>query len=435
MAFPFSRRRREPAAPAVADPQPAEAEARRASIGDLARQSDAGGMLRIFGFGDDSAGEAVTIDTALQVPAIWCAVGFLSRTLAALPVHVFDKTDQGRQARQGDPIGALLNEAANDETAAFAWRRRLWQDIFTAGRHVSFIERNGRGRVINLWPLDLDKLTLRREAGRTVYLYQDGSNRTLRYAAREVLDLTFMPGTGLSARSPIYQHAPTIGLALAAARYGRRVFANGGVPPFVVTGPFRTAEGVDRAAEDIGKAVRKSTAEGGNAVVLPDGHKIDKLGFDPEQMQMEATQRFCVEQIARIYGLPPQFLQDLTRGTFSNAEQQDLHLVKHTLTQWIALFEGEVNLKLFGRGPRDSYAENALAGILRGDLKSRAEAVARQISTGQITPNEARRMDNRPDQDGGDRLFLQSAMAPIDTLTGPAPAAQPATTTTEGQEE
>lgn len=439
MAFPFTRRgRAAKGAPAIEAPAIEAREARGATIGQIA-QSDAAGMLQIFGLeGFNSAGEVVTLDSAMRLPAVWAAVGFLSRTLASLPVAVFDKTDAGRVARQGDPIAALLNEAPNDEISAFEWRRILWQDVFSAGRHISFIERNGRGEILNIWPLVIANVTIRRIGGRTVYDYQDGS-RPVRYAASEVLDLAFMPGaTRLSARSPIHTHAGTIGLGLAIAKYGRKFFNNGGVPPFTISGPIRTAGGADRAALDLSKAVAAAAERGGNAVAIPEGHELKTLGLEPEKMQMIEAQRFVIEEVARIWGLPPVFIQDLTHGTFSNTEQQDLHFVKHALAQWVALFEGEVNLKLFGRGPRKSYAENAVAGILRGDLKSRAEAVARQISTGQITPNEARAMDNRADVDGGDKLFMQGAMAPLDRL-GQAPAAPVAPpapdTETEGNDE
>ncbi len=436
MAFPFFKRAA-PAAPAVAPPAPDAPEA-RAGIGEIARSGDGASMLRLFG-GVDTAGVTVTLENALSVPAVWAAVGFLSRTMASLPVGVFDKTEKGREARQGDRLAALLNEAPNPEASAFAWRRALWQDVFTAGRHVSFIERNGRGEILNFWPLEISKVTVRRSGGRRLYDYRDGSRRVVTYAAADVLDLSMLPAAdGLSAHSPIYTHAGTIGLGLAVAKYGRRFFNNGGVPAFTISGPIRSASGAARAAADMSEAVAAAAASGGNALALPEGHELKALGLDPEKMQMIESQRFVIEEIARIYGLPPVFIQDLTHGTFSNTEQQDLHFVKHALSQWVALFEGEINLKIFGRGPRETYAENAVAGILRGDLLSRAAAVAQQISTGQLTPNEARRMDNRPDQPEGDRLYMQGAMAPLDRLgQAPAPAAAPAEDTdteTEGAE-
>jgi HK97 family phage portal protein len=119
--------------------------------------------------------------------------------------------------------------------------------------------------------------------------------------------------------------------------------------------------------------------------------------------------------------MPPAFLQDLTHGTFSNVEQQDLQLVKHVLSPWVKAWEAEAQLKLFGRGPGNLYLETSLDAILRGDLLSRAEALAKQIASGQLTPNESRTLANRPPLDGGDVLFMQGAMAPVSALAQPQP--------------
>lgn len=430
MVFWKRRRAATPAqASAVTDPQ-AGGET-RASLERIASSDP--GLAVFLGGASAMTDEVVTLDTALAVPSVAAAVSFLSRTLATLPLKVYGKTDEGRQARPADPIARLLNRAANDETSAYEWRRGLWQDVFTSGRHVSFIERNGAGQPINLWPLETHKLTVERRDGRTRYHYQDGGRRVT-YAAAEVLDLCFMPGADrLGARSPIYNNADTIGLALAVTRYGARFFKNGGVPPFTLSGPIKSAGGVERAANDLTAAVRKVAEGGGNALVVPDGHALTALGLDPEKMQMVEVQRFLVEQIARIYGLPPVFLQDLTHGTFSNTEQQDLHLVKHLVAQWAAAFEAEANLKLWGRRGGSVYAEHVLDGLMRGDLKTRAEATARRINTGQLTINEAREIENRPPLPGGDVPLVQGAMVPA-SLAGAAmkPAAAPGET--EGQD-
>lgn len=387
------------------------------------------GLVSFFDGGRAMTDEVVTVETALQVPAVLAAVTFLSRTMASIPFKVFERTEGGRQAAPDDPAGALLAHAANDETSAFDFRRAYWQDVFTEGRGLAFIERNVQGDPINLWPLEVRKTTIERRGGRTFYHYRDGSRR-LTYEAAEVLDLAFMPGADrLSARSPVYANAGTIGLALAITRYGARFFDNGGIPPFTISGPIKTPGGVARSSADLTQAVAKLAADRANALTVPEGHELKALGLDPEKMQMVEAQRFMIEQVARIYGMPPVFLQDLTHGTFSNTEQQDLHLVKHLVAQWAAAWEGEVNLKLYGRGARGKrparYAEHVLDGLMRGDLKSRAEATAQRINTGQLTINEARALDNRGPVEGGEVALVQGAMIPA-TLAGSNVTAKPA---------
>jgi HK97 family phage portal protein len=153
---------------------------------------------------------------------------------------------------------------------------------------------------------------------------------------------------------------------------------------------------------------------------MPPGHELKPVGFDPEKGQMTDARRFQVEEIARIYQLPPVFLQDLTRATFSNAEQQDLHLVKHLIGQWAQALEGEMNLKLFGRGTNSRYVEHNLDGLMRGDFVSRMDGITKAIAGGLLHPNEGRALLNRPnDSDpAADKLFIQGATVPLGSNTG-----------------
>jgi len=148
---------------------------------------------------------------------------------------------------------------------------------------------------------------------------------------------------------------------------------------------------------------------------IPAGYKLNPVGIDPAKGQMIDARRFQVEEIARVYQLPPVFLQDLTRATFSNVEQQDLHLVKHLVGQWAKALEDEMNLKVFGRNNNGRWIEHNLDGLMRGDFKSRIDGLARAIQTAQITPNEARALENRPAKENGDDLLIQGATVPLGT--------------------
>jgi len=144
------------------------------------------------------------------------------------------------------------------------------------------------------------------------------------------------------------------------------------------------------------------------------GHELKSIGLSPNDMQLIELQRFSIEQVARIYSLPPVFLQDLTHGTFSNTEQQDLQFVKHTVKRWVEQSEQEMNLKFFGRGS-DFYVEYNVDGLLRGDLKTRMEAHATSIQNAIRTPNEVRNIENLPAKDSGDDLMIQGATVPVGT--------------------
>ena len=367
-------------------------------------------FLQTMGWGDpiSSAGITVTIDNALGVPAVWSAVNFLSGTLAGLPLHVYRKTANGR-AKVDNGVSPILNDVANDGMSSFEWLKYSFEQVFTGGRSVTYIERAGNGTVKNLWPLDPAKLRVERLSdGRKVYRY----NQT-QYQADEVIDIPFMlKSNGLDVRGPLMTNKDVIGMAIASSRYGAKAFQSGGIPPAVLQGPFQSGASAVRASDDVAKTMAKLASENRAVMALPLGHELKPLGFSPDDMQLLELQRFCVEQVARIYSLPPVFLQDLTHGTFANTEQQDLHFVKHTIKRWVEQTEAEINLKIFGRNSR-TYAEFNVDGLLRGDFKTRMEAHATSIQNGIRTPNEVRDIENLEPMPEGDSLMIQGATVPI----------------------
>lgn len=392
----------------------------RASAENINVPLTAENLMQIFGgYGEASSGELVTIDSALGVPAVFAAVNFIAGTIAGLPLQVFRKTDAGR-VQLDDDLAGLLHDAPNEGLSSFEWRKYTFEQVLTGGRGLTFIERNTAGRVIGLWPLDPSRLTIARRSGRKVYEYRDGP-RIVRYTAAEIIDLPFMlKADGLAHRSPITTNAEAIGMAQAVTRHGGSYFRGGGVPPFAVVGKFQSGRAMQSAADDLAEAVRRATKEKRLALALPEGLDIKTIGTDAEKAQMVETQRFMIEQVARIYSLPPVFLQDLTHGTLSNVEQQDLHFVKHTIKRWVEQFEQEMNLKLFGARKRQTYVEMNLDGLLRGDFKTRMEGYAIAIQQGMLAPGEARDMENRERLAGDGRLYMQGAMVPLDQIGAPS---------------
>ena len=372
-------------------------------------------FLQVMGWGDlfASSGVTVNVDTALGVPAVWSAVNFIAGTIAGLPLQVYRKTDTGRERVSGE-IADILHHVINDGMSSFEWRKYSFEQVLTGGRSITYIERNNSGAVVNLWPLDPTKVRVQMQLdGRKTY---HTSSRV--YEASEVIDIPFMLKANMfEHRGPIGSNKDAIGMAIAASRYGSKAFQSGGIPPAVLQGPFQSGAAASRASEDVANTTLKLAKEGRPIMALPLGHELKSIGLSPENMQLIELQRFSIEQIARIYSLPPVFLQDLTHGTFSNTEQQDLHFVKHTIKRWIEQFEQELNLKLFGRRS-EFYVEFNVDGLLRGDLKTRMEAHATSIQNGIRTPNEVREIENMPAKDNGDDLLIQGATVPLGSQSG-----------------
>jgi HK97 family phage portal protein len=357
----------------------------------------------------------VTIDNALSVPVVSSAVLFLSGCMANLPLFAFRNAEAGAERIKGG-IAKILNEAPNEEWTSFGWRKYFWHQVFTGGRGLSWIERSGTN-IVGIWPMDPGFTMVRRIGGRKIYSF-DGRD----YPASDVIDIPFMLRRDqLGVYSPIMNASKAIQLALAMGDYASGFFAGGGVPPLALVGPMPAGDAaVKRAQGDIKRAIGAAKASSDAIFPIPAGYDLKPVGFDPAKGQMKEARQFQVIEIARVYNLPPVFLQDLTNGTYSNAEMQDLQLVKHTVSQWAKAFEEEINLKVFRNSSR--YAEHNLDALLRGDFASRMTGLATGVQNAIRTPNEARALENLPPKPNGDDLMIQGATVPLGTQANLADA-------------
>jgi len=385
-----------------------EMEKRDASIENPMVPVSAENFLQFFGLSSASL-PRVTVASALAVPAFAAGVAFLSRTMASLPLHSYKRTDQGPE-RLNDRLAGTIHSTPNDDMDRFKLWQYFWQQVFTGGRGLVWIERNGR-RIENFWPMDPNKTTIRRVAQKLVYKFENKE-----YPASDVIDIPFMPKPdGVGHFGPVGLGGKALQLAIAMNDYGSNFFAGGGVPPLAIEGPMpANAEAVKRAQADIKRSIDAAKSSNDPIFPIPAGYKLNPVGFDPAKGQMIDARQFQVLEIARLLQIPPNFLADLSNATFRNVEQNDLYLVKHLVGQWAGALEGEMNLKVHGRGG-NRYVEHNLDGLLRGDFKTRMEGNARAIQTAQLTPNEARALENRPKSSNpaADELQIQGATVPL----------------------
>lgn len=370
--------------------------------------------------------ESVTPAEAIGLTPVWAAVNFLSAAMADLPLEVYQKTTRkGADRKLKAPICDVLSEAVNETTTSVDWREVFFSEVFQDGRGYTYIERDDAGEPVNLFHLEEARTTPRRDAqGRVFYDYRRLDGRQITYSAGDVIDLAFLRKPDMvNHYRPLQTCRAALRQDLNAQKYANTVFGKNGVPPYTLKGAFQGAKAAAAAAADVLKVARRTAEEGKAIMPLPSGVELQRLGTDPDKMQLTDARRFGVEQAARIYQLPPMFLQDLSKGTFANTEQQDLHLVKHTLRRWVKKFEAELTLKLFGRGSK-RYVKMNLDGLLRGDFKARIEGLAKAVQNAIMTPNEARALEDREPMPGGDSLMIQGATVPIElagNLGGKAP--------------
>lgn len=378
---------------------------------------DAAAWAQFFGMPGSSAGVSVTVESALGVPAVWAAVSFLSRTMASLPLHVYRRTGEGRERVKG-PLQRLIHERPNPQAlwSSFKFRHYGWWQTFTGGRQFAYVERNQAAQPAALWPLDPTKMAVERVGGIVQYAYQDTQARRIVYDAADIVDLPFaLRPDMLRHYSPIHKARNAIGSMIAMETFASNFFRGGGVPPLALEGPLpQGADALKRAMDDINRSIKRARESDRPYFGIPPGHKFTQVGFEPEKGQMTEARKMQVVEIARAYQLPPVFLQDLERATFTNSEQQDIFLVKHLVSQWAQAYEDELNLKLFPTGR--FFVEHNLDGLMRGDFKTRADAVARLVQGSVYTPAQGAEYmgQETPTDPATHKYYMQGATVPLD---------------------
>ena len=350
--------------------------------------------------------------TAMQTTAVYACVRILAETIASLPLHTYRYTESGKQKARDHPLYNLLANAPNPEMTSFVFRETLMGHLLLWGNSYSQIIRDGRGKVIALYPLLPDKMTVNRsEKGEIYYLYnKEGQEYIL--TKDEVLHIPGLGFDGLVGYSPIAMAKNAIGMAIATEEYGAKFFANGANPggvlehPGVVKNPQRI--------RDSWNAVYQGTSNAHRIAVLEEGMKFQPIGIPPEQAQFLETRKFQTEEICRIFRIPPHLIGDLERATFSNIEHQSISFVVHTIRPWLVRIEQSINKSLFSESEKKEYFVSfVVEGLLRGDYESRMRGYSIGIQNGFMSPNDVRSLENMnpiPDEEGGNTYMVNGNM-------------------------
>ena len=384
-----------------------------------------GGSRYSFFFGSTSAGKPVNEHTAMQMTAVYSCVRILSETLAGLPLHVYRYNDSGgKEKNLKHPLYKLLHDEPNPEMTSFAFRETLMSHLLLWGNAYAQIIRNARGEVIALYPLMPNKMTVDRDAnGRLFYLYQRsredtpslGKDSQVYLTPSDVLHIPGLGFDGLVGYSPIAMAKNAVGLAIATEEYGAKFFANGAAPGGVLEHPG-TIKDPQKVKESWNAAYQGST-NAHRVAVLEEGMKYQPIGISPEQAQFLETRKFQINEIARIFRVPPHMLADLEKSSFSNIEQQSLEFVKYTLDPWVVRWEQSMCRALLMESEKPTvFIKFNVDGLLRGDYVSRMSGYATARQNGWMSANDIRELENLdriPAEIGGDLYLINGAMTKL----------------------
>ena len=387
-------------------------------------QNKVGGAFS-FLFGGTTSGKPVNERTAMQTTAVYACVRILSEAIASLPLHVYQYDDTGGKQRITDhPLYYLLHDEPNPEMTSFVFRETLMSHLLLWGNAYAQIIRDGRGQVLALYPLLPNKMEVSRAPnGELIYAYRrdkeenrenpDSGMVILR--RDEVLHIPGLGFDGLVGYSPVAMAKNAVGMAIATEAYGAAFFANGANPGGVLEHPG-VIKDIGRVQESWNAAYQGSD-NAHKVAVLEEGMKFQAIGIPPEQAQFLQTRKFQINEIARIFRVPPHMVGDLEKSSFSNIEQQSLEFVKYTLDPWVVRWEQSMQQSFVLPTEKGKlFVKFNLDGLLRGDYQSRMTGYSTARQNGWMSANDIRELEdmNRiPEEDGGDLYLINGNMLPL----------------------
>ena len=377
-----------------------------------------------FFMGNSSSGKTVTERSAMQMTAVYACVRILSEAVAGLPLHFYRyKADGSKEKAIDSNLYHLIHDEPNPEMSSFVFRETLMTHLLLWGNAYAQIIRNGKGEVIALYPLMPNKMSVDRdENGKLYYTYtrsdcepnaMNGSSVVLE--PKDVLHIPGLGFDGLVGYSPIAMAKNAIGLATATAEFGSKLFANGAAPSGVLEHPG-TIKDPSRVRE-AWQSQFGGSGNSGKVAVLEEGMKYTPISISPEQAQFLETRKFQINEIARIFRVPPHMVGDLEKSSFSNIEQQSLEFVKYTLDPWVVRWEQSLSRSLLSEDEKKQYFfKFNLEGLLRGDYQSRMNGYAIARQNGWMSANDIRELEDldklSPEQ-GGDLYLVNGNMLPL----------------------
>lgn len=385
----------------------------------------AGWLLDYFGAGPTDAGVAVSEQSSMRTSAVYACVTLIAKTIGSLPLKVYRRRNNGDSVEVPDSLPYyLLHDEPNPVMTSCVWREFLAANMLLGGNAYAVIGRNQANQAIDLFPVHARAVTPERVDGRNRYLVRLADKSTETIDQSDMLHIPGLGYDGLKGQSVITWAArQAVGLALATEQHGSRLFSNGARLGVVLKHPKNLSKpAADRLAVQFDQQ-HAGLSNVARTLILEEGIDVSNVSMTSEDAQFLETRRFQVEDIARFFGVPPHMIghTEKTSSWGTGVEQQTLGFLIFTLLPWLTRMEQEFNRKLFPRSP--FYAQFKVQGLMRGDSKARSDYYASGHQNGWLTTNEIRKAEDLEPVPGGDTLFVQTNLAPMEKLiNAPAPS-------------
>ena len=359
-------------------------------------------------------GGSVTPESAQSVAACYAAVSAISEAIGSLPLHLY-KRDGDDRVKAGDHrLYGVIHHAPNEHQSAVEFWEFMVASTLLRGNAFARVIRAWDGQVDALIPLSAERVNIMRKGDAIGgYEYTDRDGKAERLLPAEVFHLRHRAGNDpLIGQSPIQAARAVIELATAEAEHGTASFRNGTKLSGVLSFPGKLKAEQRQMLKESWATQYSGAANAGRTPVLEEGVTFSPVSMSLEDAEWIAARQFSVQEVARLFKIPPVLIGDLTHANFSNSVEMNRWFITHTLGRHMAAWEGAISRQLLtSAGRRVFYPEFSAEGMLRGDSANRAAFYEKGIASGWLLPSEARRLENLPTVEGIDREDAQTAPA------------------------
>lgn len=347
--------------------------------------------IGLFGL-PSTAGVRVDETSALQLSTVYACVRIISESIASLPVHVHRKTPNGVRDARELPLTEVLGQQVNPDLTAFMFFELMVSHACLYGNAYAVIERNTRGQVVGLAPVEPAYVQVNlTESGRVAYRITS-NNTDVALPSEDILHIRGLGPNGLKGYSPIALAREAIGLGLASERYGAAYFGNAAMPSGVLSVPGKLSDEAFNNLRQSWENLHRGASNSARVALLEGGIEFKPLSLPPNESQFLQTRKFQTLEIARMYRVPPTLLAELDgSSSYGSIYELNRGFVTHTLTPWARRIENELESKLL---PNNDYKITFhFEEMLRGDLESRFRAYQLARQAGFLSINDIRRAE------------------------------------------
>ncbi len=349
--------------------------------------------------------------TAISIPAVLACVKVIAETIATLPCHVYERTDDKIIRAKNHNLNYLLHHSPNGLITKVNFFETIIFHSLIFGNAFVEIVRDKMLEVEALHILNPEQMNVEISTNGITYEYNnDGVIK--KYSPDAIIHVAGLSGNGLIGLSPIYICHTDLSTMLSQSYFSLDFFSKGAKKTPVLTAETHLG---DAARQNLKDGFKKAWHENG-IVLLEDGIKVEPMTMALSDAQFLESKQYSLQEVCRIYRVPPHMVADLSHATFSNIEHEYISFVRDTIVTWCVRLENAFGMKLFSRYDKNEYfIKFVVEGLLRGDTATRQQAYKTQLENGVITIDEWREKENLPpiDEPWSKDHFVNQQIRPI----------------------